>query len=60
LISWSSSSHDSLKSWPLIIRRAISNLFSLCKGLLHRSMVLERAFDASSHHVSHQSHSCAK
>ena len=31
---------------------------TLTFGLLHKSMVLDAAFDASEHQDSHQSHSC--
>lgn len=60
-ISSSSCTHDSRnRGGPLMMRRAMSSLGSLCSGLLQRSIVLAVALEPSSHHVSHQSHSCGR
>ena len=57
LTSSSSMTQDSLKRGPSTMRLAMRSLFSLCSGLLQRSMVLAVSLEASEHQDSHQSQS---
>ena len=57
MTSSSSSTQDSSKSDPLMMRFAMVSLFSLVAGWLHRSMVFAVSLDESEHHDSHQSQS---